>query len=158
MRTVLAAQHFAAVEAVFGRERAANEFLAVGQHAPACRVAVPELLDALLPHAWGMVLQVGIEGSLVAQPVQDGAAYPPCGRLGVVVEDLGGQEPVELQDIRYVVAQPGIEGGLDACLCLEINLVQDGFVVVVGCHRPKPSARASISGQVRICGRKAGLT
>ena len=86
VRAVLAAQHLAAVEAVLGRERAADELFPVRQHASFGRVAFAELLDALRPHAGRVVAQVGVERRLVAQAVLDDAPDAtrpaPCRRRG----------------------------------------------------------------------------
>ena len=82
VRTVLAAQHLAAVEAVLGRERAADEFLAVRQDPPFGGVAVAELLDALRAHARRVLAQVRVERGPVAQPVLDDAADPAGRRRG----------------------------------------------------------------------------
>ena len=138
---MLATQHLAAVEAVLGRKRATDEFLAVRQDPSFGRVAVTELCDALAAHARRVLAQVRLERGPVAQPVLDDATDPAGWRHRLVVEDLSRQEPVELEHVRDVVAQPGVERPFDGLIGLEIDLVEDGFVVVVGCHGRKGSAK-----------------
>ena len=156
VRAVLAAQHFAAIEAVLGRERAADEFLAVCQYPSLGRVAVAELFDALAAHARRVLAQVRLQRGPVTQPVLDDATDPVGRRHRLVVEDLGRQEPLELEHVRDVVAQPGVERRFDGRIGLEVDLVEDGFVVVVGRHGRKGSASGTITGRVHgYCSRPA---
>ena len=100
-----------------------------------------------------MVAQVGVERRLVAQAVLDDAPDTAF-RSRVVAEDLRRQEPVELQHVRDVVAQPGVERALDGGVRVEVDLVQDGLVVVVGCHGARLAQAAAAGGFVTVLTRR----
>jgi hypothetical protein len=121
---VLPGEHLAAVEAVLGRDRAADELLALRQGARSLARLCAEARDACGVHAGRVVAQIGVEGGRILQPVVHRAADLPV-HPGGVREHFGRQEAGQLQHVRDVVAEPGVERSLDGGVRLELDLVDD---------------------------------
>ena len=124
MRAVLSGEDFAAVQAVFSRNRAAYEFLAVREHAVGGREAIAEQRRSLRLEPRCVVLEIAIECRAVAQAILDRAPDSIARRDGRC-KDLRRQETRELQHVRDVVAQPGIERALDGRVGVEVHFVDD---------------------------------
>ena len=80
MRAMLTGQHFAAVQAVLGRDGAGYEVLAMCEDAALRGVAIAEELDASRTHPRRVNREICVERFLVGEPVLDRPADPPGGR------------------------------------------------------------------------------
>ena len=72
--------------------------------------------------------QILVERRLVGEPVLDDAAYA-AGWCGTVTEYLGRAETRQLQHVRDVIAEPGVERSLDRGVRLEVHFIDDACVL-----------------------------
>ena len=80
VRAVLAGEHFAAVQAVFGRDRPADEVLAMREDPALGGVAIAEKLGTTRAHPRRVHREIRVERCLVREPVLDRPADPAGGR------------------------------------------------------------------------------